>query len=77
MAIQFEFQVIRANLEGGESEITLYIKCDVTTSFEEEGHSFFVSLISATNWDGNEVDLTSREHNEVENIAVDIFTGDK
>jgi hypothetical protein len=77
MTIAFEYEVVRVDDEGAEHTITLAVECSVSKSYEEEGHSFFVSILSATDWDGNEIDLTRREHDEVEDIAVDIFTGDR
>ena len=77
MAIEFEFQVLRPNLEGGESEITIYLDCDVTTSYEEEGRSYFVSVLSCTDDNGDDVDLTRREQEDVEDIAIDYVTGER
>jgi hypothetical protein len=76
MTIEFEYEVVREDHEGADQSITLAIECSVSKSYEEEGLRYFVTVLSATDWDGNEVDLNRREQQEVEDIAVDIFTGD-
>ena len=77
MSINFEYKTFRPNLEGGESEVTLYLECDVSTSFEEEGRSYFVSILNCTDDNGDDVELTRKELSDVEDIAIDYITGDR
>jgi hypothetical protein len=76
MTIEFEYETVREDHEGADQAVTLYIECDVSKSYEEEGLRYFATVLSATDWDGNAVDLNRREQREVEDIAIDIFTGD-
>jgi hypothetical protein len=76
MTIEFDFKVTRYTFDEEEYQIELEIVCDVTQSWEEEGRSYFVSVLSCTDDNGNDVSLTWREQQEVENIAVDRYLGD-
>jgi hypothetical protein len=77
MTIQFEFVVTREDPEYGEICTTLDIECTVETSWEEEGKSYFVSILSATDDNGNDVHLYKHEVDEVEDIAIEHITGDR
>lgn len=75
MAIEFEFNVIRPNLEGGESEIEAYVECVVSTSLEDEGLLYFVDDVKAVDYDGNDIEFTRTELPEVYAEAIKIFRG--
>ena len=77
MSINFDYKVTRYTFDEDEIQIPLDLICDVTMSFEEEGRSYFVSVLSCTDDIGQDVSLTWREQQEVEDIAVDIFTGER
>ena len=70
--VEFNFEVWRSTPNGGEATKELAIKCSVDVEQEDEGLSYFVSVLSAGDYDGEEIDLHEREYVEVSDIAVSI-----
>lgn len=71
--VDFEFEVWRPTVGGGESTKVLSVTCLVQRDYDpDEGWGSTVEVLSAKDDEGEEQDLTRYEEHEITTIALDV-----